>query len=75
MRITPRVCTSVLSFMLFLCNIPNVAQRAFEMVQKSRSRERGDIINYIDRSRNVHNIILIGASPTLTVYTAVQNLP
>ena len=34
-------------FMLFLCNIANVAQRTFEIVQKSRSREHGDIINYI----------------------------
>ena len=34
--------------MLFLCNIANVAQRIFEIVQKSRSREHGNIINYID---------------------------
>ena len=26
-------------FMLFLCNIANVAQRTFEIVKKSRSRE------------------------------------
>ena len=26
-------------FMLFLCNIANVAQRTFEIIQKSRSRE------------------------------------
>ena len=31
-------------FMLFLWNIANVAQRTFEIVQKSRSREHGDII-------------------------------
>ena len=31
-------------FMLFLCNIANVVQRIFEIVQKSRSRERGNII-------------------------------
>ena len=36
-------------FMLFLCNIANVAQRTFEIVQKLRSREHGDIINYIDK--------------------------
>ena len=30
--------------MLFLCNIANVAQRIFEIVQKLRSREHGDII-------------------------------
>ena len=36
-------CFSFL-FMLFLCNIANVAQRTFESVQKSRSREHGDII-------------------------------
>ena len=37
-------------FMLFLCNIANVAQRTFEIVQKSRSREHGVIINYIDKN-------------------------
>ena len=37
-------------FMLFLCNIANVAQRTFEIVQKSRSCEHGDIINYIDKN-------------------------
>ena len=41
--------------MLFLCNIANVAQRTFEIVQKSRSREHGDIIiltrMYIDCAR------------------------
>ena len=37
-------------FMLFLCNIANVAQGTFEIVQKSRSREHGDIINYIDKN-------------------------
>ena len=36
--------------MLFLCNIANVAQRTFEIVQKSRSREHGDIINFIDKN-------------------------
>ena len=30
--------------MLFLCNIANVAQRTFEIVQKSRSRKHSDII-------------------------------
>ena len=30
---------NVFLFMLFLCNIANVAQRTFEIVQKSRSRE------------------------------------
>ena len=39
-----------LLFMLYLCNIANVAQRTFEIVQKSRSRERGVIINYIDKN-------------------------
>ena len=42
-------------FMLFLCNIANVAQRTFEIVQKSRSREHGDIIistrMYVDCAR------------------------
>ena len=41
--------------MLFLCNVANVAQRTFEMVQKSRSREHGDIIiltrTYVDCER------------------------
>ena len=36
--------------MLFLCNIANVAQRTFKIVQKSRSRKLGDIINYIDKN-------------------------
>ena len=36
--------------MLFLCNIANVAQRTFEIVQKLRSHEHGDIINYIDKN-------------------------
>ena len=41
--------------MLFLCNIANVAQRIFEIVQKSRSREHGDIINYIDTNiKHIH---------------------
>ena len=31
-------------FMLFLCNRANVAQRTFEIIQKSRSRKHGDII-------------------------------
>ena len=35
--------------MLFLCNIANVAQGTFEIVHKLRSREHGDIINYIDK--------------------------
>ena len=41
--------------MLFLCNIANVAQRTFEIVQKSKSREHGDIIiltrMYVDSAR------------------------
>ena len=36
--------------MLFLCNIANVAQRTFEIVQKLRSCEHGDIINDIDKN-------------------------
>ena len=31
-------------FTLFLCNVANIAQRTFEIVQKLRSREHGDII-------------------------------
>ena len=42
-------------FMLFLCNIASVAQRTFEIVQKSRSHEHGDIIlstrMYVDCAR------------------------
>ena len=30
--------------MVFLCNIANVAQRTFEIIQKPRSRKHGDII-------------------------------
>ena len=40
------------SCLLFLCNIANVVQRTFEIIQKSRSREHGDIIistrTYVD---------------------------
>ena len=42
-------------FMLFLCNIANIAQRTFEIVQKSRSHEHSDIIistrTYMDCAR------------------------
>ena len=38
------------SSLLFLCNIANVAQRTFEIIPKSKSREHGDIINYIDKN-------------------------
>ena len=43
---------NVFSFwcMLFFCNIANVAQRTLEIIQKSRSHEHGDIINYIDKN-------------------------
>ena len=38
--------------MLFLCNIANIAQRTFEIIQRSRSRGHGDIIlltsTYVD---------------------------
>ena len=40
-----------LFLLLFLCNIANVAQRTFEMVQKSRSRGLGYNYNYIDERR------------------------
>ena len=40
--------------MLFLGNIANVAQRTFEIVQKSRSREHGDIIS--TRTLNVRRL-------------------
>ena len=36
--------------MLFLYNIANIAQRTFEIVQKSRSCEHGDIINYVNKN-------------------------
>ena len=36
-------CFSFL-FTLFLCNIANVVQRTFEIIQKSRSHRHGDII-------------------------------
>ena len=47
------------SCLLFLCNIANVAQRTFEMVQKLGSRGHGDIIiltrTYVDyASRDFH---------------------
>ena len=31
-------------FMIFLCHLANVPQRTFKILQKSRSREHGDII-------------------------------
>ena len=37
-------CFFVFVCYIFFCNIANVAQRTFEIVQKSRSREHGDII-------------------------------
>ena len=44
-------CFFVLVFlMLFLCNIANIAQRTFKIIQKSRSRKHGDIINYVDKN-------------------------
>ena len=36
-------CFSVLVYVI-LCNIANVPQRTFEMIQKSRSRGHGDMI-------------------------------
>ena len=48
-------------YILFLCNIANIAQRTFEIVQKSRSRGHGDIIILTrmctcvdDKSRDFH---------------------
>ena len=38
------------SCLLFLCNTANIAQRTFEIIQKSRSRKHGNIINYIDKN-------------------------
>ena len=35
-------------FMLFLCNIANVTQRTFEIVQNLRSCEHGNIIESVD---------------------------
>ena len=55
-------CFSFL-LILFLCNIANLAQRAFEIVQKSRSRERGDIINYIDKNVELMSTVHTHASP------------
>ena len=41
--------------MLFLCSNANVAERTLENIQKSRSREHGDIIistrTYVDSAR------------------------
>ena len=36
--------------MLFLCDIANVAQRTFKIVQKQGSCKHGDIINYINKN-------------------------
>ena len=55
-------------FMSFLCDIANVAQRTFEIVQKSRSRECGDIINYIDKNVPTH------ASPETSTCEVPRNI-
>ena len=39
----------VLAYVIFV-QYSKVAQRTFEIVQKSGSREHGDIINYIDKN-------------------------
>ena len=49
------LCSFLNVFTLFLCNIANIAQKTFEIVQKSRSREcrynyKGHTINYINRN-------------------------
>ena len=41
--------------MLFLCNVAKLAQRTFEIVQKSKSCGHGDIIIYINK--NVRTLI------------------
>ena len=54
-----RLCSFLKRFfrscLLFLCNIASVAQRTFEIIQKLRSREHGDIIiltrTYVHRLR------------------------
>ena len=38
------------SCLCYFCAIANFAQRTFKIVQKSRSHEHGDIINYIDKN-------------------------
>ena len=43
-------------FMLFFCNIANIAQRTFEIVQKWRSHKHGDIINYINKGELINYI-------------------
>ena len=55
--------------MLFLCNIVNVAQRTFEIVQKSRSREHGNIINYINK-----NVERACASPEISTCKAPRDV-
>ena len=40
------------SCLCYLCNIANVAQRTFKIVQKLRSREHGDII-ILTRTSNI----------------------
>ena len=55
--------------MLFLCNIANIAQRTFGIVQKSRSCKRGDIIisarslrTYIDCTRESRDFHVQGTA-------------
>ena len=38
-----------LFFRLFLCNIANITQRKFNIIQKSRLCRHGDIANYVDK--------------------------
>ena len=58
--------------MLFLCNIANVAQRTFEIVQKSRSHKHGDIINYIDK--NVERTSTVHMSPKIYTCKAPRDV-
>ena len=49
--------------MLFLCNTANVAQRKFKIIQNSRSRKHGDIINYINKNVECTSTAHAHASP------------
>ena len=52
--------------MLFLCKIASVAQRTFEIVQKSRSRKHGDIITCTYSDKNVCRLYVCASPETST---------
>ena len=60
--------------MLFLCNIANVAQRTFEIVQTSRLREHGDINNYYNNIKKNVCRVSARASPETSMYEVPRDV-